>query len=339
MSCVSTFDPRIKLSYLVLEAIDDEFYCRRSSGASIRTASTGSSAKTCSSTAGSEPSLPASLSSGRIAALTIQDPQNNASIDLEPPSKASSTATSSLHSGPVTDYEESESPPPECIVSRMAIMSVLPCIPFAVQLRTRRACLLAYYYRSLTNYTSDRDLQVYFACATGSAVVCGASGSVVGLTTGSIIGGSIGTPFAVATCGLSIPACAAVGGSIGFCTGAVGGASTGLIAGGAVGYGSRKKEKISTTVRNARSKTCEIFRSVGTLVNGLGAATGKFAASSIGGKPSKTPIDSTTEIPSDLHERLELAARRSNYRGQHTLVRQPHTGRIYLKQTPPHTPR
>mmetsp|Transcript_124836 Transcript_124836/g.195606 ORF Transcript_124836/g.195606 Transcript_124836/m.195606 type:complete len:359 (-) Transcript_124836:209-1285(-) len=72
------------------------------------------------------------------------------------------------------------------------------------------------------------------------AIVLGSAGGAFGCASGVVLGGAAGIVPALITFGLSIPAGAALGGSMGLCTGALVGASVGAIGSGAAGHAGYK---------------------------------------------------------------------------------------------------
>jgi len=81
----------------------------------------------------------------------------------------------------------------------------------------------------------DPTVRVTLLTGSSGALVVGACGGVMGLTSGAAAGTLIGVVPALCTFGLSIPVGATVGGSLGSCAGAVAGATTGMLGAGSCG--------------------------------------------------------------------------------------------------------
>eukprot|EP00928_Gymnodinium_smaydae_P080329 TRINITY_DN6404_c0_g2_i1.p1 TRINITY_DN6404_c0_g2~~TRINITY_DN6404_c0_g2_i1.p1 ORF type:complete len:454 (+),score=110.93 TRINITY_DN6404_c0_g2_i1:57-1418(+) len=73
--------------------------------------------------------------------------------------------------------------------------------------------------------------------AIAGSVTGATTGGVAGMGVGSVMGAAVGVPLALFTFGLSIPACAFVGGGSGAAVGTAAGMASGCLSGGAVGYG------------------------------------------------------------------------------------------------------
>lgn len=85
--------------------------------------------------------------------------------------------------------------------------------------------------------------QVTVASAGAGAVAGGAAGGAVGTVAGAGTGALVGLPAALFTFGLSVPFCAAVGGTVGCAAGATTGGAAGGAVGGAAGYNAHKYRK------------------------------------------------------------------------------------------------
>uniref|UniRef100_A0A7S4SAL9 Uncharacterized protein n=1 Tax=Alexandrium monilatum TaxID=311494 RepID=A0A7S4SAL9_9DINO len=119
---------------------------------------------------------------------------------------------------------------------------------------------------------ADERFQVSVASAASGALVLGAGGGAVGLTTGSAVGAALGLVPAPFTFGLSIPISAAIGGTAGLTVGTAVGGAVGAVGGGAVGYGVyTKKEDIGRCAQFVQAKaadTAELVKGTSTKVFG-----------------------------------------------------------------------
>uniref|UniRef100_A0A7S4SD86 Uncharacterized protein n=1 Tax=Alexandrium monilatum TaxID=311494 RepID=A0A7S4SD86_9DINO len=142
------------------------------------------------------------------------------------------------------------------------------------------------------NVAADERFQVSVASAASGALVLGASGGAVGLTTGSVVGAAIGFVPAPFTFGLSIPISAAIGGTAGLTIGTAVGGTVGAVSGGAVGYGVyTKKEDIGRCARRcvdgavdaAEFSKAQACASAGYVLDTASAARSRLGVSGTGG--------------------------------------------------------
>jgi len=131
---------------------------------------------------------------------------------------------------------------------------------------------------------SRPSVQTSAAGAVAGGTALGVAGAATGVVAGGVVGGLAGVPLALFTFGLSIPACAVMGGVAGLSLGAVSGTTVGMASGGALGYtGYQKKGEIRDAGAVAVSKATEGAE----FVKGRALASAQYARETIAATKEK----------------------------------------------------
>mmetsp|Transcript_69305 Transcript_69305/g.136960 ORF Transcript_69305/g.136960 Transcript_69305/m.136960 type:complete len:439 (+) Transcript_69305:65-1381(+) len=134
-------------------------------------------------------------------------------------------------------------------------------------------------------------VQVTSAAAAGGAVATGAGGGLLGLAAGGAAGATVGLVPALFTFGLSIPACALIGGGTGAFMGTAAGGTAGMVSGGAVGYGAygayTRRDEVKESACEAWKKISDVTESVKEKAKEKASISASFVKASLSGTNGK----------------------------------------------------